>query len=441
MSAKIIPPSALQPVPAVSLKLGMALQTPLYDEGGNLLLAKHQIINTPTLLQSLREHPALFTDEASLRETARAVLSSFNEVTRRDASLSTMQELSARRILATDAPTPEVTMQAQLRAEAEAVARRTLPELWTDLEANLGAVLGSIAVGGEAAQKALKRLEIVETRFLALMQRDREAALFLLFNRSVTNFTGYSTLHSLLCAALAWDAASRLPISDTETVSLVRAALTMNVSIKPLQDLMAGQKTKPTQEQLLAIDAHSRESMRLLHRAGVTDPIWLALVGQHHDDLPPCPAINDRPTAEKLAKVLQVIDRYSAAMSPRGSRPGRESRHAVKAVIRSPGTADHDEVGLDLMQSLGLFPPGTFVQLKRGDAAVVLRRGLRLNEPVVASVLNRHGEPVLAPRMFSTELPELAVQTGLSGSSIRVRLNEEQMLRHQSASRLDVALS
>lgn len=440
MSAKIIPPSDLQPVPSVSLKLGMALQTPLYDEGGNLLLAKHQVITTPTLLQSLREHPALFTDEASLRETARAVLSSFNEASRRDAPLSIMQELTAQRIFAAT-PTPEATQQAQFRAEAEAAARRTLPELWTDLEANLGAVLGSIAVGGEAAQKAIKRLEVVEARFLALMQRDREAALFLLFNRSVTHFNGYSTLHSLLCAALAWDAASRLPISDAETVSLVRAALTMNVSIKPLQDLMAGQKTKPTQEQLLAIDAHSRESMRLLHRAGVTDPIWLAVVGQHHDDLPPCPAINDRPTAEKLAKVLQVIDRYSAAMSPRGSRPGRESRHAVKAVIRSPGTADHDEVGLDLMQSLGLFPPGTFVQLKRGDAAVVLRRGLRLNEPVVASVLNRRGEPVLAPRMFSTELPELAVAAGLPGSSIRVRLNEVQMLRHQSASRLDIALS
>ncbi len=440
MSAKIIPPSSLQPVPSVSLKLGMALQTPLYDEGGNLLLAKHQVINTPTLLQSLREHPALFTDEASLRETARAVLSSFNEATRRGAPLTKMQELSTQRIMATT-PSPEATQQAQLRAEAEAAARRTLPELWTDLESNLGAVLGSIAVGGEAAQKAIKRLEIIEARFVALMQRDREAALFLLFNRSVTHFNGYSTLHSLLCAALAWDAASRLPISDAETVSLVRAALTMNVSIKPLQDLMAGQKNKPTQEQLLAIDAHSRESMRLLHRAGVTDPIWLAVVGQHHDDLPPCPAINDRPTAEKLAKVLQVIDRYSAAMSPRGSRPGRESRHAVKAVIRSPGTADHDEVGLDLMQNLGLFPPGTFVQLKRGDAAVVLRRGLRLNEPVVANVLNRQGEPVLAPRVFSTELPELAVETGLSGSSIRVRLNEEQMLRHQSASRLDVAMN
>lgn len=440
MSARIIPPRDLRPVPAVSLKLGMSLLTPLYDEGGQLLLARHQLIDSPALLQSLREHPALFTDQASLREALRAEMSSVEEASRRDAPLSVLHEMTEQRIMGT-AVSPEVAQQAKLRAEADAVARRTLPELWTDLESNLGAILGSIAAGGEAAQKALKRLDATVERFEALMQRDRESALFLLFNRSVSNFTGYSTLHSLLCAALAWDAAARLPISDAETVSLVRAALTMNVSIKPLQDLMAGQKGKPTQEQLIAIDAHSRDSMRMLNRAGVIDPIWLAVVGQHHDDLPPCAAINDRPTSGKLIKVLQVADRYSASMSPRGSRPGRESRQAVKAVIRSPGTTEHDEVGLDLMQNLGLFPPGTFVQLKRGDAAVVLRRGLRLNEPVVASVLNRHGEPVLVPRMFSTELPELSVVAGLPGSRIKVRLNEEQMLRLLSASRLDATLS
>lgn len=440
MSTKVMPPSELLPVPVDSLKLGMELQTPLYDEGGNLLLAKHQIIDTPTLLHSLRVHPALFTDEASLRETARAVLASFNEAQLSDSPLSRLQGMTDLR-LSSSAPSPDAALQSQLRAEAEALARRTLPELWTDLETGLGTVLAGVAAGGDVATKAIKRLEQVEARFLSLMQRDREAGLFLLFNRSVTHFNGYSTLHALVCAALAWDVASRLPISDTETVSLIRAAMTMNVSIKLLQDRMAGQKNAPTQEQLLAIDAHSRESTRLLHSAGVDDPIWLAVVARHHDDLPLCSAINDRPPVEKLAKVLQVIDRYSAAMSPRGSRAGRESPQAVKAVLRSPGSPDHDEVGLDLIRNLGLYPPGTFVQLSRGDAAVVLRRGLKLNEPVVASVLNRRGEPVLAPRMFSTELPELAVQAGLSGSSIKVRLNEVAMLRHLSSSRLDLAVS
>ena len=174
MSTRIMPPSELLPVPVDSLKLGMELQTPLYDEGGNLLLAKHQIIDTPTLLHSLREHPALFTDEASLRETARAVMASFNEAQLSDSPLSRLYDMTEQR-LSGNTQAPEVTLQAQLRAEAEALARRTLPELWTDLEAGLGTVLAGIAAGGDAAPKALKRLEAVEARFIALLQRDREA--------------------------------------------------------------------------------------------------------------------------------------------------------------------------------------------------------------------------------------------------------------------------
>jgi hypothetical protein len=42
--------------------------------------------------------------------------------------------------------------------------------------------------------------------------------------------------------------------------------------------------------------------------------------------------------------------------------------------------------------------------------------------------------------MFSTEQPEFAVKAGLSGSDIKVRLNEIQMLRHLSSSRLDLAV-
>jgi len=417
----------------------MALQTPLYDEGGNLLLAKHQVIDTPSLLHSLREHPALFTDEASLRAAARAVLSSFDEAQRRDTPLSRLDEMAEQRVFG-NTLAPELTMQAQLKAEAEAASQRTLPELWSDLEASLAATLVGISAGGDAAVRAFRRFNTIEYRFVKLMEQDKDAAIFLLFNRSVTQFNGYSTLHALLCAALAWDSARRLPISDAETATLVKAALTKNVSIKTLQDRMAGQKTKPTQDQMLAIDAHPRRSMEMLYHAGVRDRTWLEVVARHHDDLPPSPAINDRPPVEKLAKVLQVIDRYSAAMSPRGSRPGRESPQAVKSVLRAPGTTEHDEVGLDLVRNLGLYPPGTFVEINRGDSAVVLRRGSKLNEPVVASVLNRRGEPVLAPRMFSTELPEFAVRSALSGSNIRVRLNESEMLRQLSSSRLDFML-
>jgi hypothetical protein len=412
----------------------MELQTPLYDGGGNLLLAKHQVIDTPSLLSALREHPALFTDEQSLRETARAVMSSFEEASRLDMPLGEMQ---TRPVSNASGSGPVAAAQAQAAEQRQ----RSLPECWTDLEVRLGGSLASLALEGGAAREALKRMAAAETELNRLMSQDTPGSLYLLFNRSVRGFNGYSALHALVCAAVAWDASQRLPINADEKRSLVMAALTMNLSIKLLQDLMAGQKTRATHEQLNAIANHSSESARLLRQAGVTDALWLATVERHHDDLPSGTDIAQWPAAQKLAKILQVIDRYTAAMSPRGSRPGREPREAARSVIRTHGSKEHDQVGLDLMQNLGLYPPGTYVELVRGDVAVVVKSSRRPNEPWVATVVNRHGEPVLEPRVSTTQDELTMVKGGVAGSAVKVRVNEALMLRHIATIRASIGLA
>ena len=429
MPDKPLPPpplSSLHPVHASTLKLGMALPSTLYDEEGRLLLNRHHVIDTPKLLRALQEHPSLYTDTASIQATTKAILSGFDAATRLDMPLKDLDKV-------TPAPAPPPTAAEPARERPP--VPRTLPQTWTDLEDSLRVTLGNLSLGGHAAADALRRLDGVVRQLQAQMQAERDGSLFVLINRAVTDYTGYSTLHALVCAALADDMAKRLPVSAAQSDSLVRAALTMNVSARSLQDQMAGQKTRATQSQLTEVDAHPGASMRLLQQAGVADPLWLAVVERHHDELPHCPALNDRPEVDKLVKVLQVIDRYTAAMSPRGTRPGREAREAVRSVIRSPGSTEHDEVGLDLMQHVGLYPPGTYVTLARGDVAVVLKRGRRPQEPLVATVLNARGEPVLEPRALSTDQEGCTVRAGLSGSAVKVRVNEAHMLRHIASAR------
>ena len=66
---------------------------------------------------------------------------------------------------------------------------------------------------------------------------------------------------------------------------------------------------------------------------------------------------------------------------------------------------------------------------------MVLRRGIKPNEPWVASVLNRRDEPIAESRLYNTAKPELAVVQGISGSHVRVRLNPEAMLRQLAFSK------
>ena len=133
--------------------------------------------------------------------------------------------------------------------------------------------------------------------------------------------------------------------------------------------------------------------------------------------------------------MFQVIDRYTAALSPRGSRPGRDGKEATRSVIKDARSNTNNEAGLALLLTFGLYPPGSFVRLASGDVAVVLQPGRRPNEAHVSTVVNKRGEPVGMPRILDTANPEYAIGEGVSGSDVRVRLSEDFMLRQVSALR------
>jgi len=402
------------------LKLGMVLDFTLYDEHGRMLLARRQRIDTPHLLSILQARPFLFADQDESREPIKVVMASLEKAIQQNAPLKDIDKFH------TLSNTPR---------EEPADVEVPLPQACSDLEDRLRTAQGNLSADPTVARQVVPRIDQITAQLKTLLARDEAGSLFLLVNRAITGFTGYSTLHSLLCAGLAVSVGKSAGLSEAEQQALDRAALTMNVSVKQLQDTMAAQKSPPTQEQLALIDRHPTASANLLRAAGVTDRLWLDAVTLHHDPLPGQAPLSSLPAAERVARVLQVIDRYTAALSPRGSRAGRDARDATRSVVKLPGSGTHDEVGLALLQALGLYPLGSYVRLATGDVAVVLGQGERPNTPHVSTVVNRRGEPIGTPRLVDTAKPEHAVAEGLSGSEIRVRLSEQLILRQMSALR------
>jgi HD-GYP domain-containing protein (c-di-GMP phosphodiesterase class II) len=402
-----------------NLHVGISLRFSLRDERGNVLLGKGLRIDTQQMLDSLPKRRAVYVSYVEAAEATRVLMSGLNEAMRRDAALKDIDSL--------------VSFS---ETEKQEEVKGTLVEAWTEAEARLRTLLANLAQGGTAAVESARRIDgAIDLFHNQLFNQDREAAVFLLIHRAITAYSGYSALHSLLTATMVHLLAPTLKLTATERVSLTRAALTMNVGMTALQDALATQKQRPSALQQAQIEKHAAEGVRLLHAAGVTDSLWLNVVFKHHDDLPPGLPLAARPTADKLARILQVVDRYTAAMSPRASRAGRESKDAARSAIVQPGATGHDEVGLALMMMLGLHPAGTFVKLANGETAVVLRKGAKPNEPYVASVLNRHDEPIAEPRLRHTAKPEVAVVHGVSASGVRVRLNTDLMLRQLAFTR------
>ncbi len=400
-------------VSPVQLHVGAQLRFTLRDDAGRVLLAKGLRIENQAALESLQRRKAVFVEYEESDEALKVLMSGLNEATRRDAPLKDIDKLVSFK-------SPEV----------ETVIQGTLPEAWAQTEARLKITLGQLAQGGEAGTEALQRLHSqVDQPRQQLLNRDRDAAMFLLLHRAVTGFSGYSALHSLLCCCVCQLVAEPLKLTPEETTSLGCAALTMNLAMTTLQDLLAGQKARPSPQQQAQIDGHPTEAVRLLRAAGVNDPLWLKVILSHHAELPCNLPLTQRSPAERLTRILQVVDRYTAAMSPRISRAGRDAKDAARSAIVQAGAGGHDEVGLALVQVLGLHPAGTYVKLVNGETAVVLRRGAKASEPYVASVLNKRDEPIAEPRLHHTASAAVAVAQAVSASTIRVRLNMDAMLK------------
>ncbi len=394
------------------LFLGMSLGYTLRDRDGNILLIKGHTIEFPAQLDGIKSRKPIFVELDQTEEGVRAMMSCITALNLSGAPIKDFSKvLGISRSVQRNGNTSE-----------------TLVQLWGDLESRLSGLLSSVSTASDLQNRFYE----MDQTIVQLLAQDAAAAQFLLFNRAVTHFENYSTLHSLLCATLVSTLADFFGLPELERRSLTCAALTMNVDMTHLHNMLAMQKVSLSGSQRHDIDMHPARGQQMLEQAGINDQHWLALVAQHHAPLEGPAEFKLWAPLPRMCKILQTVDRYTAAMSPRKSRSGRTARDALRSVVIQAGVAKHDEVGTALVSLLGLSPPGTFVKLANGETAVVLQRGVKPAEPIVASVLNRQNDPIAEPRVHHTSHEPFKIQSTLTATFVRVHLNPETMLKLMS---------
>lgn len=296
--------------------------------------------------------------------------------------------------------------------------------LWSDLESGLGIILGS----PDSIQEFGQRVWQYDRWMKDLLKRDTDVGLYLLFQLASNSSVGYSASHALVSAVLCHLIAVELTLPPAERDSLVHAALTMNIAMTALQDQLAGQMEKPSPQQQDAIRAHAAKGGLMLANMGVTDAVWLDTVRLHHDEGTGKGELRSVPPAQRLARILRVVDRYAAMISPRKSREGRTATDSARFIMASAG-AQQDEVGHALVRIVGLCPPGTYVRLDNGEIAVVMRRSVKSNLPHVAIVINEAGGLLNPPHLHRTANGSPAIRAALAASAVHLHLNHHRILQ------------
>lgn len=309
-------------------------------------------------------------------------------------------------------------------AAAEAEARKARPPSlfgqWEQLLWQLDRVLRSVT--GEPGFVA--RLDEVAQRIATLTLRDPDIAIWLTVRQDRQRLSIYALAHAVHCALVGLLAARRLGWEMPRTVTLMRAALTMNIAILELQGHMAAQEGKPNAAQLDQIRAHPQRGAELLRAAGVDDAAWLEAIEQHHErpDGQGYP-LGLREVAE-LPTLLRWIDVFMAKMAPRALRAPLSTQVAARQLFQETG--GHPAAAA-IIKEFGIYPPGEFVQLKSGELAVVVRRGDNASTPLAASITDRHGRPSVNTVVRDTRQGEFAITGLAAGTTRELRVPPERL--------------
>jgi hypothetical protein len=268
-----------------------------------------------------------------------------------------------------------------------------------------------------AAEGLESSIRTLADELATLVQSDPDMAQALLVHPDFCASHPYSIEHSAHVAA-TWAVLARRNGSEPGELTVpLAAALTMNLSMLALQDELTQQDgpLKPAQRE--QIRQHPTQSAALLRAAGITEPLWLGMVEQHHET----PAGAD-PLPE--ARRLRMIDVYCACF---GARARRHPMLPDQAVRRLYQQHPQEPTALALGHAFGLYPPGTVVRLASLELALVVRRGRAANTPVAVALQSATGEAFATPVQRDTAQPSHAVVAAVTPALLRARIPWAQL--------------
>lgn len=186
----------------------------------------------------------------------------------------------------------------------------------------------------------------------------------------------YTALQAIYKAILCELTATLLDYTAEQRISLLAAALSSNIALTGLQDQLNKQTAPLSKQQLQQIRNAPAKAVELLKDCQVNDAVWLKTVIENHErnDGSGYPWGLKSKHISPFAKILGLTDTYVAMISKRAYREASQAQTALKEIYQMASKEDED-IYLSFLRQIGVYPPGTMVQLANGEIAVVTYRG------------------------------------------------------------------
>jgi hypothetical protein len=216
-----------------------------------------------------------------------------------------------------------------------------------------------------------------------------------------------SPLKQPIFAALLADLlAHRLNYSSAQMQTLLRAVITSNISLIDYQVLLNSGEKALSSFQLENIRKHPLESVRILEAAGVKDAEWLTMIAQHHEQLDGSgyPHQLKQDAISEQAQIIALTEQYTAMIDSRPYRPDRLPKQVLQDLYQQKNVRIA-KLMAQFVQMMGVYPPGTFVNLGNQEIGIVYARIPKDIVPSVKALVDPQGKAYLGALDRDCHLP------------------------------------
>jgi putative nucleotidyltransferase with HDIG domain len=251
---------------------------------------------------------------------------------------------------------------------------------------------------------------VEEEDFAALMETGRVLAKeiervpqVLMSLSDIRSFDEYTYIHSLNVALLAGFMAKKIQPDNSALVETVTVGGLLHDLGKTRVPREILNKPGPlSREEFVYIQDHPAAGEFLARRGGVRNPDVLTFIRHHHErwsgeGYPDKLLGEDIPFVARIASVADVFD---ALTTKRVYKDACHNARALQMIIENTGTHFEKSIVRTLLSSVGLYPPGSVVELNDGSIGVVVgTREKDLFRPQVLLQSDPEGDAYEEPRV------------------------------------------
>lgn len=193
----------------------------------------------------------------------------------------------------------------------------------------------------------------------------------------------------------------QLGFQREQLAELANIGLLLDLGKLQLDRAILDKPAKLEAHEIDAMELHVQHGVDMLSQCGMNSQLVLRAIAEHHERIdgtgyPAGLAGNDIAIFSKMAA---IADAYTAMVNPRPYAPAYTPHDAMRFLFAEADTRWHGPLVEQFVQSIGIFPVGSLIELSTGEVAIVVQHNAyRRLEPLLLILTDAGKQELRIPR-------------------------------------------